>query len=94
MKLDLATLRNGYREGRFTPADVVREAWKRIRKRGERPVWIHLVQEEESVARADALTAAAGTDFEATSYRCPRRPTGNAEAFDGGHRTAELQRAR
>ena len=55
MKLDLATLRNGYREGRFTPADVVREAWKRIRKRGERPVWIHLVQEEESVARADAL---------------------------------------
>ncbi len=55
MKLDLNTLREGYRQGRFTPADVVREAWKRIRGKGERPVWIHLVPEEKSIARAEAL---------------------------------------
>src|SRR6202011_2777700 len=48
-------LRAGYRERRFTPADVVREAWKRIRERGERPVWIHLIPEAESIARAEAL---------------------------------------
>ena len=55
MNFDLTSLRAGYREGRFTAADVVREAWKRIRERGERPVWIHLIPEGESVARAEAL---------------------------------------
>ncbi len=39
----------------LTPADVVRESWRRIREYGERPVWIHLIPEEESIARAEAL---------------------------------------
>ncbi len=55
MKFDLASLSAGYREGHFTPADVVREACRRIRERGERPVWIHLVKEAESLAHAEAL---------------------------------------
>jgi allophanate hydrolase len=55
MNFDVASLREGYREGRVTPAGVVREAWKRIRERGERPVWIHLIPEAEVVARAEAL---------------------------------------
>ncbi len=55
MNFDLNTLRTGYRDGLFTPADVVREAYERIRQRGERPVWIHLIPEEESIARAEAL---------------------------------------
>ena len=41
--------------GSFTPADVVREVYRRIRERGERPVWIHLIPEEEAIARAEAL---------------------------------------
>jgi allophanate hydrolase len=55
MNFDLDSLRAGYREGQFSPVEVVREAWKRIRERGERPVWIHLIPEEESIARAEAL---------------------------------------
>jgi allophanate hydrolase len=51
----LDALREGYRSGRFTPSDVIREAWTRIRARGESPVWIHLVPESESVVRAEAL---------------------------------------
>jgi allophanate hydrolase len=52
---DLSTLRDGYRNGRFTPADVVREAYRRIRERGASPVWIHLIPEEDLVRRAEAL---------------------------------------
>jgi allophanate hydrolase len=53
--MDLASLREGYNERRVTPTDVVREVWKRIRERGERPVWIHLIPELETIARAEAL---------------------------------------
>ena len=53
--MNLASLREGYRDGRFTPAGIVRETWKRIRERGEKYVWIHLIPEEETVARAEAL---------------------------------------
>jgi allophanate hydrolase len=55
MKFDLTSLRDGYRKGSFTPADVVRESWKRIRERGSRPVWIYLISEAESIARAESL---------------------------------------
>ena len=55
MKFDLASLRAAYRNGTLTPADVVREWRRRIRESGERPVWIHLIPEEESIARAEAL---------------------------------------
>jgi len=55
ISMDLSSLRAGYQEDRFTPGDVVREVWKRIRERGERPVWIHLIAEEQSIARAEAL---------------------------------------
>ena len=55
MKFDLASLRAAYSNGGLTPADVVRESWRRIREYGESPVWIHLIPEEESIARAEAL---------------------------------------
>jgi allophanate hydrolase len=55
MKFDLASLKAGYQEGRFTPADVVREAWKRIRDYSRQPVWIHRIPEAECIARAEAL---------------------------------------
>jgi allophanate hydrolase len=55
MKFDLASLSAGYRERRFTPADVVREAWKRIRDYSRQPVWIHRIPEAECIARAEGL---------------------------------------
>jgi allophanate hydrolase len=53
--LDLYSLREGYRTARFSPADVIRELHCRIRAHGERPVWIHVVPEEESIARTESL---------------------------------------
>lgn len=55
MKLDLYSLREGYRIARFSPADVIREVYRRISAHGERPVWIHLIPEEESIIRAESL---------------------------------------
>ncbi len=55
VKLDLDSLREGYRTARFSPADVIREVHRRIRAHGERPVWIHVIPEEEAIARAESL---------------------------------------
>jgi allophanate hydrolase len=55
MRFDLHSLTAAYRDGSLTPANVVREAYRRIRERGERPVWIHLIPEEESIRAAEAL---------------------------------------
>ena len=57
MKLDLQSLREGYRTAQFSPADVIREVHRRIRVHGERPVWIHVISEEETIARAESLGA-------------------------------------
>ncbi len=57
MMMDRLSLRTAYRDGVLTPVDVVRESWRRIRDMGARPVWIHLIPEEESIARAEALGA-------------------------------------
>lgn len=53
--MDIASLEADDRAGRLTPADTIREVYRRIRARGERPVWIHLIPEEESLRRAEAL---------------------------------------
>jgi allophanate hydrolase len=55
VKLDIASLLGGYRVGNYRPTDVVAEVYRRIRARGERPVWIHLIQEDDTMARARAL---------------------------------------
>jgi allophanate hydrolase len=57
MKLDLTSLCVAYRDATLSPADVVREIYSRIRAGGERPVWIHLIPEAETLARAEALGA-------------------------------------
>jgi allophanate hydrolase len=57
VKLDLDSLREGYRAARFSPADVIREVHRRIRAHGERPVWIHVIPEHEAIARAESLGA-------------------------------------
>jgi allophanate hydrolase len=35
--------------------EKIRDTYRRIREKGERPVWIHLIPEEVSIARAEAL---------------------------------------
>jgi allophanate hydrolase len=37
------------------PADGVRQTYRHIREQGEKPVWIHVIPEEVSIARAEAL---------------------------------------
>jgi allophanate hydrolase len=45
----------------MNPAEAVRETYRRIREQGEKPVWIHLIPEEVSLARAEALGAPDGS---------------------------------
>lgn len=58
ISLDFDSLKNAYRTGTFTPVDVVREVYRRIRNRGEDFVWTCLVPEEEALVIAQALTTA------------------------------------
>jgi allophanate hydrolase len=55
--LDFATLREGYASGRLTPSAVAREVYARIRAAGDDHVWIHLVDEEDVLSRAQFLEA-------------------------------------
>ncbi len=52
LTLEISLLRSGYRSGDFTPAEVIREIYRRIRERGDDHVWIHLRPEEEAIALA------------------------------------------
>ena len=54
LSLDIANLARLYAEGEATPEQVVREVYARISKKGVRPDWITLVDEETAVAKARA----------------------------------------
>ena len=54
LSLDLGSVRSGYESGAFTPVEVVREVYRRIRRLDVNPIWIHLVPEEESLRAAEA----------------------------------------
>jgi allophanate hydrolase len=60
MNFGVASLLSAYKSGGLTPAEVIRETYRRIRERGERPVWIALEREEESLARAESLGSFSG----------------------------------
>ena len=55
--MDIGSLEEGYRKQATSPTQVVRDVYARIREAGERPVWITLVDEKESFARAQKLEA-------------------------------------
>ena len=57
LSLDATTLSRGYREGRFTPSDVIEEVYRRIAAGGDHHVWLHLAPREEALARAAAVSA-------------------------------------
>jgi allophanate hydrolase len=54
LTLEISLLRSGYRSGDFTPAEVIREIYRRIKERGDDHVWIHLRPEAEAIALAEA----------------------------------------
>ena len=59
--MDISTLEQSYRNRTTTPARVVREIYTAIRSRGERPIWITLVDEEQCIARASELESLGDT---------------------------------
>lgn len=67
--LDFATLRTHYASGSLRPRDVVRAVYRRIKTRGDDHVWIHLVPEDEALARAAAVEAT--LDQSAALYGLP-----------------------
>lgn len=54
LSFDITTLQQGYAAGAFTPADVIAEVYRRIEAMGERPVWITLAGQEQTLASANA----------------------------------------
>ncbi len=55
LTLEISLLRSGYRSGDFTPPEVIREIYRRIRERGDDHVWIHLRPESEAIALAESV---------------------------------------
>ncbi len=55
--LDFTTLGTHYAAGTLRPQDVIRAVYRRIARRGDDHVWIHLVPEEEALARAAVVEA-------------------------------------
>jgi allophanate hydrolase len=55
VSLSIGSLQAHYSSGSFTPGDVIREVYRRIRTLPNNPIWIHLVPEEEAVGAAEAL---------------------------------------
>jgi len=53
--VDIGSLVESYKRKTASPTEVVRDIYARIREMGERPVWITLVSEEASLARAHEL---------------------------------------
>jgi len=52
---DIGALHAGYRNRVFSPADVVREAFRRIHERGDDYVWTELVCEQTAIEAAHRL---------------------------------------
>ncbi|HWJ72958.1 MAG TPA: allophanate hydrolase [Kaistia sp.] len=56
--LDIATLTEGYRSGRFSPVDVIRDVIARIEAWPDKAVWISRFDDAALLASAEALVAA------------------------------------
>jgi allophanate hydrolase len=55
VSLSIGSLQAHYSSGCFTPGEVIREVYRRIRALPNNPIWIQLVPEEEAVGAAEAL---------------------------------------
>jgi allophanate hydrolase len=55
MQLDINSLTRSYSAGTTNPAEIIREVYRRIRDHSDKAVWIHLISEQASLARAASL---------------------------------------
>ncbi|HEY2122929.1 MAG TPA: allophanate hydrolase, partial [Chthoniobacterales bacterium] len=55
LSLNIGSLQAHYRSGSLTPADVIREVYRRIRAQSDSHSWIQLVPEEEALRVAENL---------------------------------------
>jgi allophanate hydrolase len=51
----IRALHKGYREKEFSPADVVREVYRRIERSRDNPIWIHLIPQSNALRSVEAL---------------------------------------
>ncbi len=68
--MDIGTLLQAYKTGAVSPSQVVKEIYAQIREKGERPVWITLVDEQANLERA-CLLEEAGPDASLSLYGIP-----------------------
>lgn len=57
ISLDIASLKTGYGDNKFTPVDIVNEVHRRISLRGEDYVWTTLVDRDAAIQRAESLVS-------------------------------------
>ncbi len=55
MGFGIDAVQQGYRKGQFAPADIVREAFRRIEARGEDYAWTALIDQNQAVKNAEHL---------------------------------------
>ena len=55
ISLDIASLKAGYGDNKFTPVDIVNEVYRRLSLRGEDYVWTILVDRKAAIRRAESL---------------------------------------
>ena len=55
IKLDLGSLRELYRSGAATPADVIATVYDRLSAQPPAPVWVSIVPREKALSRARKL---------------------------------------
>lgn len=58
-RMRLSTLVRDYRAGRRRPSEVMRKIHRSIARHADNPVWLHVIPEEEALARAHALESEA-----------------------------------
>src|ERR1700756_1102176 len=63
----IPALQKGYREKEFSPVDVVREVYRRIKRANDNPIWIHLVPQPDALQSAGMLA----NDTEKPLYGIP-----------------------
>ena len=69
--LDLASLASAYAKGTLTPSQVVSDIYAAIAATGTRPVWIQLVEEDETQAAAAAVERARAAGAALPLYGVP-----------------------
>ncbi len=62
LSLDINTLAEAYQRSAFTPRDIVRTVYARVRAAADNPVWINLRNEVDALRHAEDLHARAAQD--------------------------------